>query len=206
MLLNRVEFALVNNPLRAALQRRFELPRLLKMAGGVKGGSALEVGCGSGVGMELIHELAGASSVDGFDLDPRMIARARRRLEAKGIAERLWVGDGTVIPVADATYDIVFDFGVIHHIPDWRLAVAEIRRVLKPGGLFCAEEVLERGVRHSRFFLEHPKEDRFDGSQFAAVLEQEGFGLLSSKQLLGYFAWFVAERSKVGGESPGECR
>ena len=45
MLLNRVEYALMNNPLRAAIQRRFEARRLLRMGGPVPGGAALELGC-----------------------------------------------------------------------------------------------------------------------------------------------------------------
>ena len=38
------------------------------------------------------------------------------------------------IEAAAATYDAVVDFGIIHHIPHWRAALAEIFRVLKPGG------------------------------------------------------------------------
>ena len=40
----------------------------------------------------------------------------------------------------------MFDFGIIHHVPQWRRALAEVARVLKPGGRFYAEEVL-RGAR-----------------------------------------------------------
>jgi hypothetical protein len=60
MLLNRVEYALMNNPLRAALQRHFEAARLLRMGGPMQGGTALEIGCGRGVGAELILDVFGA--------------------------------------------------------------------------------------------------------------------------------------------------
>jgi hypothetical protein len=82
LLLNRLEFALVNNPARAALQRHFESRRFLRMAGPMHGGKALELGCGRGVGTSLILDLFGADAVDAFDLDPRMVALARQRLRA----------------------------------------------------------------------------------------------------------------------------
>jgi hypothetical protein len=46
MILNRVEFVLMNNPIRAWIQRHFEASRLLRMGGMVEGGLALEIGCG----------------------------------------------------------------------------------------------------------------------------------------------------------------
>ncbi|MBI5529080.1 MAG: class I SAM-dependent methyltransferase [Deltaproteobacteria bacterium] len=61
------------------------------------------------------------------------------------------VGDVTAIRADDETYDAVFDFGIIHHVPDWRAALREIRRVLKPGGRLFAEEVHERFISHPAF-------------------------------------------------------
>ncbi len=80
MKLNAIETALMNNPLREAIQRRFEARRLLEMGGPMRGGRALEVGCGRGVGVELILDRFGATEVDALDLDPEMVERARRRL------------------------------------------------------------------------------------------------------------------------------
>src|SRR5215472_3347443 len=95
----------------------------------------LEVGCGRGVGAQIILERFGAASVDAIDLDPKMIDSARRYLRANGLERvRLSVGNLTCIQAPDATYDAVFDFGAIHLEPDWPKAIAEVRRVLKPGG------------------------------------------------------------------------
>jgi SAM-dependent methyltransferase len=79
VLLNRLEYALMNNPVRAGLQRHVEARRLLRMGGPMHGGRALEIGCGRGVGTELILDMFGAERVDAFDLDPRMVALARQR-------------------------------------------------------------------------------------------------------------------------------
>jgi ubiquinone/menaquinone biosynthesis C-methylase UbiE len=196
MLLNRVEYVLMNNPVRSAIQRRFEAARLLRMGGPMSGGAALEIGCGRGVGAELVLDRFGADTVDAFDLDPRMVDLARRRLAPRGDRVRLWVGDATAIPVPDASYDAVFDFGIVHHVPRWRDAVAEVRRVLKPGGRLYAEEVLrgflENPVVHR--LLDHPEGDRFDTREFASALERAGLKPLGTDEMWGSFAWFVADR------------
>jgi ubiquinone/menaquinone biosynthesis C-methylase UbiE len=193
MLLNRVEFALVNNPVRSAIQRSFEASRLLRMGGDVRGGRVLEIGCGRGVGIPILFEQFGAAAVDAFDLDPRMVARASRRLSRRR-SIRLWVADCTAIPVADAAYDAVFDFGIIHHVPDWRSALREVARVLKPGGRFYAEEVFRNFITHpvTRIFLDHPQLDRFEAPDFERGLEAAGLVPGRPETLWGAFGWFLA--------------
>jgi len=196
MRLNRIEFAMMNNPIRGAVQRYVEAKKLLRMGGAMNGGRALELGCGRGVGAGLILDLFGADSVDAFDLDPAMAIRARARLAKFGSRARLWVGDAGSICVSDAIYDAVFDFGIIHHVPDWRAAVKEIQRVLKPGGRFYAEEVLRGLITHplSRRLFLHPQEDRFGASEFARELEAIGMDIVSMDEFQGLFAWFVAQK------------
>lgn len=197
MLLNRFEYALMNNPVRAAIQRRFEARRLLELGGALNGGTALELGCGSGVGVEIILDIFGAGAVDAFDLDPRMVALARKRLRARERQVRLWVGDAAAIAAHDAVYDAVFDFGIVHHVPDWRRALAEVQRVLKPGGRFYAEEVLRSFVNNPivRRLFHHPQADRFDRAAFLAGMEAVGLTPLASRSLGSGFAWFVATKA-----------
>jgi ubiquinone/menaquinone biosynthesis C-methylase UbiE len=198
MLLNAVEKAMMNNPVRAAVQRHFEARRLLDLGGRLAGGRALEVGCGRGVGVEVILDLFGAGSVDAFDLDPDMVALARARHAARGNRVRLRVGDAEKIQAEDASYDAVFDFGIIHHVPAWRTALREVARVLKPGGRFYAEEVLAHFIHHPvwRRVLDHPMEDRFDRRGFEGGLTEAGLKVLGSNQVLASFAWFVAVKPR----------
>ncbi len=193
MKLNRIEKALMNNPFRAALQRRYEAPLLERLGGRVEGLHVLEVGCGRGVGTEIILERFGAASVDAFDLDPDMVERARLRLSrCPRTRVRLSVGDAETIGAPTASYDAVFDFGIVHHVPRWRQAVAEIARVLRPGGRFFFEEVTSHALARwaYRAFLEHPKHDRFSATQFVVELESQGIEV-GSRFVSRFFGDFV---------------
>jgi len=197
MLLNTVEKALMNNPVRAMSQRWFEAPRLRAMGGAAHGARALELGCGRGVGTELVLDVFGAAHVDAFDLDADMVALARARLAGRGSRVRIWQGDAEHIDAPDATYDAVFDFAIVHHVPDWRGALSEVARVLKPGGRFYGEEVLRALIHHPvwRRLLEHPMHDRFDAKGFADGLESVGLRVAARRELFDQVAWFVAEKA-----------
>lgn len=127
----------MNNPVRALVQRHHEAGLMERLGRRVEGARVLEIGCGRGVGTEIIFERFGAREVHAFDVDPDMIARARRRLSGYPSNRlTLFVGDAAAIEAEDASYDAVFDFGIIHQVPAWQRAVAEVARVLKPGGRF----------------------------------------------------------------------
>lgn len=205
MLLNKIEKHLMNNPVRAAVQRYYEAKRLRDMGGVMHGGHALEIGCGRGVGAEIILEQFGADRLDAFDLDADMVRRAEARLTRFGDRVRLWTGDATAIQAADETYDAVFDFGIIHHIPDWRTALREVHRVLKPGGRFYADEMFERFLMHpvARVLLDHPREDRFDHARFAQALEKSALQVEASYDE-GHFGFFVARKPSHERPPPPE--
>lgn len=96
-----------------------------------RGGDVLEVGCGTGLIMRRIA--AFARSTRGVDLSPGMLAQARARgldvLEASA----------TTLPFPDASFDVACSFKVLAHVRDIRLALAEMARVVRPGGHVLAE-------------------------------------------------------------------
>ena len=83
MKLNLAERLLINNLLRSAVQRFYEGPVLRSMGGDVRGGTVLEIGCGRGVGIEVILEQFHAAHVYGIDLDPLQIKLASKRLQGR---------------------------------------------------------------------------------------------------------------------------
>lgn len=202
MKLNAIEKALMNNPVRALIQRRYEARLFERLGGRLEGKRVLEIGCGRGVGTEIIFRRFGAREVHAFDIDPKMIALARRRLKAYSPARlRLFVGDASVIEAEDASFDAVFDFGIIHHIPRWQAAVAEVSRVLRPGGRFFFEEVTKRALDRwlYRTFLDHPTENRFSAQEFVAELERRDIvvGENSVEWFFGDFVTGVGRRLAI---------
>lgn len=176
MRLNAIEKLLMNNPARRAVQRFYEVPKLLRMAHRLDGKRALEIGCGQGYGLELILEQFGADTVIGIDIDPEMVNRAQKRIAPFGFRADVSMGDASHLQAGDESFDAVFDFGIIHHVVDWEEAVREIRRVLKPGGIFVFEEVSKQALDRwtYRTLFDHPTQHRFTAEDFLAVLEKNG--------------------------------
>ena len=134
----------------------------------------LEVGCGQGVGLLLLADRFPTAELVGVDLDPGMIRRARRRVAALGDRVELRLDDLSSLSDPPASFDVVVDFAAVHHVPDWCSALAEIARVLRPGGEFLFED--HDVTKHSwfaRHFFAHP-EERFTGAEFVAALNDAG--------------------------------
>jgi len=206
MQLNVIERLFILSPIRALLQRHWEARQLLAMGGPLTGTHVLETGCGPGFGIDLLYRQFKAARVDAFDLDPKMISYIRQHQRTGGRRTRLWVGNLRHIPVADASYDAVVNFGAIHHVVRWRQAIAEIFRVLKMGGAFYCEEILSRYITHPLLgrLMDHPQEDRFDTDQFISALQQNGFRIRTYRQLADLYLWVVAIKPHRDGAEPGE--
>jgi len=97
-------------------------------------GAVLDLGCGTG---ELTARLAAKyprASFVGVDLEESHLERARARCDSFGARVRFEVADALALPYADASFDFVVCRHVIQAVPDPPRAVAEMRRVLRPGG------------------------------------------------------------------------
>lgn len=179
MLMNRIETVAVNNPARRLLQRQLEARRLIALGGRTPGLSVLEIGCGSGYGTKLIVDQFGAGSVVAIDLDPAMVDRARHRLRRYRNTVEISTGSADNLPFPDAHFQAVFDFGIIHHVEDWRLAIAEVARVLRPGGRFYFDEVTSAALARPTYkkLFKHPEHDRFSAGQLMAALQEYHLGV-----------------------------
>jgi ubiquinone/menaquinone biosynthesis C-methylase UbiE len=100
---------------------------------------ALEVGCGTG--LILQRTAKSAREALGIDLSAGMLARARQR----GL--RVVQASATALPFATASVDVAYSFKVLAHIPDIRGALAEMARVVRPGGWVLAEFYNARSLR-----------------------------------------------------------
>lgn len=98
------------------------------------GERVLEIGVGLGADHERFAR-AGAT-LSGIDLTPRAVEHCGRRLALAGLTSDLRVGNAESLPYADASFDRVYSWGVLHHTPDTPRAFAEALRVLRPGGQY----------------------------------------------------------------------
>ncbi|AOP48790.1 class I SAM-dependent methyltransferase [Streptomyces lydicus] len=109
-------------------------PAMVALAGDVSGRRILDAGCGSGPLSAALRDRGAV--VTGIDASAGMLALARRRL---GDDAALHVGDlSDPLPFADGVFDDVVASLVLHYLEDWGPTLAELRRVLRPGGRLIA--------------------------------------------------------------------
>ena len=91
----------------------------------------LDVGCGVGTAARKIATMSDLS-VTGIDIDPKQIEAAKSGAARANLQYR--VMDATKLQFGDGAFDVVASRMATHHIPDWERALAEMVRVLRPGG------------------------------------------------------------------------
>ena len=99
---------------------------------GVSGKKLLDIGCGNGY-VTCLYAGAGAG-VSAIDLTEKAVELTKSRLNIQGLSAEVQKADAENLPFDDQSFDVVVSFGVLHHTPDTEKALAEIFRVLKPGG------------------------------------------------------------------------
>ncbi|MFN2370027.1 MAG: methyltransferase domain-containing protein [Candidatus Krumholzibacteriia bacterium] len=97
-------------------------------------GHLVDVGCGDGA--QTLALAACADRVTGVDIDPRFVAYFTAAITAAGLGGRVaaLTAAGAAVPLPDGCADAVTCFTVLEHVPDERAALAEMRRLLRPGG------------------------------------------------------------------------
>jgi SAM-dependent methyltransferase len=107
-------------------------------------GAVLEVGPGFGPATEVLADRA--VHLTALEVDRRLAASLRERL---GERAEIVDGDGTAMPFADAAFDAVACFTMLHHVPSPAAQdrlFAEVARVLRPGGAFVGTDTLGEGI------------------------------------------------------------
>jgi len=97
-----------------------------------QGKALLDIGCGTGYVAALYA--SGGAKVTAVDITERAIELTRKRLAWANLSAETRVANAEALPFADAAFDVVTSFGVLHHTPDTSKALREVARVLKPGG------------------------------------------------------------------------
>jgi ubiquinone/menaquinone biosynthesis C-methylase UbiE len=120
-------------------QRRYathyHLPELFASMNSAGPGAApklLEIGCG--IGVDSIQLAKRGYAVTAVDLTENALTVARQFAERRGVSIDFRLGNAEGLDFPDQSFDAVYSFGVLHHTPDIERSVAEVHRVLRPGG------------------------------------------------------------------------
>jgi ubiquinone/menaquinone biosynthesis C-methylase UbiE len=131
-----------------------------------KDSRVLEVGCGSGVFSVEVARRVPDGHLELFDMQPEMLERARRKIQAAGLGKVVGYtqGDARRLGFARASFDVAFLVAVLGEVPEPRRCLGALHRILRPGGLLSISEHL-------------PDPDFSTLSTLRALVEGEGFEL-----------------------------
>ncbi len=113
----------------------------------------LDFGCGPGTISSGLAQAAAPGEMHGIDMEASQIELARALAEARGQDNATFhVGDVTDLPFVDGYFDVVHCHNVLMHVPDTAAVLAEVQRVLKPGGILgCREMICSASFTHPDF-------------------------------------------------------
>ncbi|MBI3270713.1 MAG: class I SAM-dependent methyltransferase [Planctomycetes bacterium] len=170
----------------------------------------LDVGCGNGYVLER-YARSGRSQAVGVDLTRRAVELTTARLALARVRAGVLQADAERLPFATASFDCICSMGVLHHSPSPERAVAEIHRVLRPGGrlllmMYHRDSFLFRiWLPFARTFLR-----RHRGKSIQTLVNQvDGEGnplgrVYSRAQLARLLRGFVALEFSVGQLKPSD--
>ncbi|HSA83937.1 MAG TPA: class I SAM-dependent methyltransferase [Patescibacteria group bacterium] len=198
--MNRFEQFVINSPLRALAQEFIEIRSLRRRVTVAKNKVILELGCGNGTGTKLIKKYFRPKHLYAIDNDPSRIELAKQKVRDQSITFE--VADVVKLPYKSESIDIVLDFSVLYHIDNWKEALKEIKRVLKPGGQFILEDLSIEGLSRDfgkvfRKMFMHTYKRPYKRDEFFAYFVAQGWHLTSKKVFspLG-FEYFIVVAGK----------
>lgn len=151
----------------------------------------LELGCGTGgLWLENLDRLPDGLEMTLTDQSGEMVAQTRQQLPPHSHRFKFETIDAQSIPYEDHTFDIVVANHMLYHVPDRNKALAEISRVLRPGGVFMASTIGERHLQEISLLV-----SRFDAQlQAWGSLAADSFTLENGAAQLKSFVTHVTLR------------
>lgn len=166
-------------------------------------GEVLEIGAGSGAMADGVAATFPEARLTVTDVDPAMVDAARRRLAGHPQVTRVESASVTALPFADSTFDAVTSFLMLHHVVDWEDALAEVVRVLKPGGTFVGYDLTDTMLSRLIHQADRSPHRLISPGRLASGLTRAGFDDVAVRVTLGnHVMRFAASRTvrpAVGG-------
>ncbi|MDR7332799.1 methyltransferase domain-containing protein [Roseateles asaccharophilus] len=162
-----------------------------------RGGVMLDIGTGQGHSLPEMATRFAPAQIHALDPEPDFEARVGAMAKACPVPVTLHAAHAESIPLPDASVDIVLCHQTLHHIVDQSAALAEVFRVLKPGGMLLLAEST-RAYIHSwviRLLFRHPMHVQRSAEEFLALIRDAGFHVDADRISTPYLWW---SRSDLG--------
>lgn len=140
---------------------------------GVQPRQVLDVGCGTGALLKLMSRQFPSAALAGADPAAGMIEAGRRA----GVPAALVQADAAALPFADRTFDLVTSTVSFHHWGDQRAGLAEVGRVLAPGGTFALVDLHAVGYLRALYTLARRRDRMHSRDEIAAMLAAARLGV-----------------------------
>ena len=168
-------------------------PELLAFIQSHKPGRAIDLGCGTGT--NVITLARAGWKVTGVDFAPRAIKLARQKLKKAGVQAELLVRDATRLDGIHGPFDLAFDLGCFHTIPQQGKTeyLKQLDRILAPGGFWLMYGFLISDTQNSSHGL-FAADIAAISSKLKLISRQEGFDDHREKSS----AWFLFQKQASG--------
>ncbi len=163
-------------------------------------GALLELGSGSGAMAESTARRYPQLQITATDIDPGMVAAAEQRLVEfpHAHAEQ---ADVMVLPFPDESFDIVASYLMLHHVIEWRRALDEIARVLKPGGTLVGYDLDDTPVAQAIHLVDRSPYRLIKNVELRPALLAAGFDGVAVRRSFGRHAnRFLASKPRPSTE------
>ncbi len=150
-----------------------------------EGRRVLEIGVG--LGTDHLQFARAGAKMTGIDLTPSCVALTWQRVLQEGLRSDLRVMDAETLEFPDHSFDAVYSFGVLHHVPSMDRALREVRRVLRPGGRFVGGLYSRNSFFWTRWLLRKqlsPELRRMPMDEYRAQIEHSESGAIPYVRLL----------------------
>jgi SAM-dependent methyltransferase len=151
----------------------------------------VDLGCGWGLALQLLHDRFLPRRLVAIDVDARMTAAARAEALRQGLAVEFQTTPGSQLGLPDRSIDLVLCHQTFHHVVDQEATLREIARVLKPGGVLLFGESTRKFIFSwiIRLLFRHPMNVQRTADEYLRMIRRAGFTVAPGSIAYPYLWW-----------------